>query len=200
MLTPDELALTPYRDAFAQMALGAVVIPRAIDEPAHREVRERLTLASFVPFRLVHKGHFSYLDELDAPVLVDALVRIAELVSETRLAVLLTRVYRLTRGDYVLSAIDVDQLGTRAERRLIDVVADLSEASSGEAQVVYAHRGEHYFAAPQLSRSVSVIERRASVTRYQRYLNHTTEGRVVFRLCLTLQRVDVTPTDPTSLR
>ncbi len=195
-----ELVLTPYRSAFEQMAVGAIVVRDALSGAVAHDIRARLSQRSFAKFRLAHRGHFSYADEVEEPELTAGLVELSEFVTQTRLAIVSQRCFRLVAGDYVLSAqhADLPQLGD--EQRLIDVIADLSKSSSGEAQIVYALRGEHFFAAPQLSRSISVIERRASVTRYHRYLNHKMGERVVYRHCVTLRRIDVAETAPPSRR
>jgi hypothetical protein len=193
-------ALAPYREAFAQMAIGAIVVRDALSDAAAGEVRDRLRKLSFTPYRMLHRGHFAFVRDLEEPELCRRAVAIAELIAECKLSILRSRCLRLVRGDYVLSAED-DAAQALAPRlfderaRALDVIIDLSEGSSGEAQVVYAHRGEHFFAAPQLARSLTVVERRATVTRYHRYLNHRIGERVVHRLCLTLVRseVDKTP-------
>lgn len=195
-----ELALTPYRNAFEQMALGAIVVPNCMSEPHTSEIRARVAKRSFMPYRLVHQGHFAHADAIDEPELTQGLVELAEFITQTRLAVVWERCFRLTRGDYVLSQLHGGEVGFHEGGRLIDAIVDLSASSSGEAQVVYAHKGEHFFAAPQLSRSMSLIERRTSVTRYHRYLNHLMQGRTVYRYCVTLARTDVAPTDPPSRR
>ena len=191
-----ELVLEPYRSAFEQMALGAIVVRHGLSAMIAGDIRGRLVEKTFAPYRLVHRGHFAELRDVDEPELTEGLVELAEFITQTRLAVSSQRCLRLTRGDYVLSGAHTQELGFSEGGRAIDVIADLSEASSGEAQVVYAHKGEHFFAAPQLSRSISLIERRPAVTRYHRYLNHKMEGRTVYRYCLTLLRVDSAPTDP----
>lgn len=195
-----ELALEPYRDAFAQMAMGAIVVRGGLTEHVVEEIRGRLVMKSFTPYRLAHRGHFAFVDDVEEPALVAGLVDLAEHITETRLVLVKARCFRLTRGDYVLSSIHEDELRFDVSGRMIDVIVDLSAASSGEAQVVYAHKGEHFFAAPQLSRSIAIIERRPSVTRYHRYLNHKMAGRVVYRHCMTLRRTDSAPTDPPDKR
>jgi hypothetical protein len=188
MLTINEDPdLARYRDAFEQMALGAIVVRRAVSETDAAAIRKRLSGKSFAQYRLVHLGHFAYTDEVDEPALRDGVLELAEHVTQTRLSVAAERCYRLVRGDYVLSRLDHD-IGFEEGARAVDVIVDLSESSSGEAQVVYAHKGEHFFAAPQLSRSIALVERRPSVTRYHRYLNHKTEGRVIYRYTVTLAR------------
>jgi hypothetical protein len=196
--THTELTLTPYRDAFEQMALGAIVVRNGLSEQVAGDIRRRVTLKSFTPYRLAHRGNFVHADEIGEPELTTGLVEVAEFITQTRLAIVSERCYRLTHRDYVLSSVHADELGFDEGARLVDTIVDLSESSSGEAQVVYAHKGEHFFAAPQLSRSISIIERRPSVTRYHRYLNHKMEGRVVYRHCVTLARTDVAQTDPPS--
>ncbi len=195
-----ELSLAPYRSAFEQMAMGAVVVPKAIGTPELQQLQKRLVMKSFVPFQRADLGRFAFVDRIDEPELTEGLCKLAAFVTETNLNLTSERCYRLRRGDYVLSKGLDDGTSWDEGARLIDVIADLSESSSGEAQVVYAHKGEHFFAAPQLSRSISVIERRPSVTRYHRYLNHKVEERVIYRYCITLARSDVAPTDPPSRR
>jgi hypothetical protein len=195
-----EAALFPYREAYRQMAIGATAIRGALAAEVTAEIRGRLAKCNFVPFRLAHRGHYAFLDDVQEPALVRGAVKLAEFVTGLRLAVAVVRCLRLRAGDYVLSSDDPTGPYRPSEgnpaARCIELTADLSESSSGEAQVVYSHRGKDFFVMPQLSGCIALVERRSTVTRYDRFLNHRVGEAVVYRLRLTLVRPAVPPTDP----
>lgn len=185
-------ALRPYRDAFQGMPVGAVVVERALPAATVTEIRARLDAQPFVSFFLADRGRYELLEEIEEPALLAGLRDLADYVTGERLAIADARCLRLRRGDYALRR---DDDRTRPPEGRYELVCDLSAGSSGEAQVVYARGGRTFFVAPQLSGSVSLVGR-AGVSRYDRYLNVHTAGRVVHRLRLWLARVQVDQTDP----
>jgi hypothetical protein len=196
----DDTGLAPYRAAFAHALVGAVVVDQALDRQALVPIRGRIDAADFVPYRRLHHGSFERLRPVREPELIAAVVAIAEAVTGASLALMANECLRLRHGDYVLASEATADAGdpgpTSLASRWIEVTADLSSGSSGEAQVVYARRGEHFFAAPQLSGSVAIVERQPTIARYDRYLNHRVADRVVHRLRLQLARSSVTATEP----
>ena len=190
-------ALAAAADTFAQMAIGAVSLERALDRDAVATLRGQLERESFVPFRLLDRGRYAELDEppTAAASLIEALRQGAELVTQTRLAVASARCLRLSRGDYMLSRDDQLRHAALPDTR-IDVIADLSASASGEGQVVYAYRGENIFAAPNIGGAMAIVGRRAGVTCYDRYLSSRAPERPIYRLRLTLLRSTVAPTAP----
>lgn len=195
MKTETGIAALPYRRALAQMAIGAVVIEGAYGRQTADGIRAELDEAGFSPFRLRHLGCYERRDTVPSAALVAELHELAEYVTATSLAVTDSACLRLRQGDYVLGQAGEPTFG---EQRGYELTLDVSASSSGEAQVVYARRGEHFFAAPQLAASVALVERRPSITRYDRYLNHRIGDRVVHRIRLALVRSGVAETEPPS--
>lgn len=195
MKTETGIAALPYRRALAQMPIGAVVIEGAYGRSTADRIRGELDEAGFAPFRLRHLGCYERRDTIPRAGLVAELHELAEYVTATSLAVTSVACLRLRRGDYLLAAAGEPHF---EDRRGYELTFDVSASSSGEAQVVYARRGEHFFAAPQLSTSVTLVERRPSITRYDRYLNHRIGDRVVHRIRLALVRSGVSETEPPS--
>jgi len=191
----DQMHLQPHREVFSQMSLGAVVIQKALSPDAVSTARERLEQDSFTPIFLAHRGRYAVRRHLDAPELLPALRRLASFVVDDRLSLLDACCLRLQRGDYALRR---DDLATRphVDGRVYELTADVSQGSSGEAQVVYTRGGSSFFVAPQLSGSVTIVERHASVERYDRYLNHAMRDRRVHRIRAWFARPNVEETEP----
>ncbi len=181
MIDPD-LPIAAYAEAFQSMPVGAVVIRRAIPNDAVAALRERMTMRPFREMWLADRGRYAHCDDLDEPELVRAVERAASIIADGRAAVASARCLRLVHGDYALLKDDQPLEGVRS----IDATVDLSAGSSSEAQVVYSIRGHNFFAVPQLSGSVALVERRPGVRRYDRYLNRAMGDRVVYRLRLVL--------------
>jgi hypothetical protein len=90
---------------------------------------------------------------------------------------------RLRHGDYQLLKADAHQRPPGAH---VELLADLSAAASGEAEVVYTDGGANVFYVPQLPGSVAVVQRPPGLLRYQRYLSLRVAAAEVHRLRLTL--------------
>lgn len=182
MIDP-ELALAAYRDAFQNMSVGAVVVPRALLPDVVAALRERMTMRPFHEHWLADRGRYGYCDDVDEPELYRVIERAVSFIADARATIDRARCLRLVHGDYSLLADDHDGEG---DDRRIDATLDLSEGSSSEAQVVYSLRGHNFFAVPQLSGSLALCERRPGVRRYDRYLGFALGERVVYRLRLSL--------------
>jgi hypothetical protein len=184
-----ELSLLAYREAFHSMPVGAVVIPRALPPDAVNALRERIAMRAFREHWLADRGRYAVCHEIDEPELFRALERATGTIVDGRATLMRIRCLRLSQGDYSLYR-DDELAGQAArsseERRTIEATIDASEASSAEAQVVYSLRGHNFFAVPQLSGSLALVERHPGVRRYDRYLNHHMRDRVVYRLRFTL--------------
>jgi hypothetical protein len=194
MKTQSGCDLGPYRQAFSQMAIGAVVVEGAIDRSRVETIRQRLDAAGFSPFRLRHLGRYDCAHEIEEPRLFDELHRIAEYVTDASLVVTDHSALRLRQGDYLLSA--AGEPSWPAPSRGYELTLDVSAGSSGEAQVVYARRGENFFVAPQLSGSITIVARGPDIDRYDRYLSHRVGDHIVHRLRLALVRSGVAQTAP----
>lgn len=191
----EEARLRPHREAFAQMSIGAVVIQKALTPEATAAVREALEDETFTPVFLAHRGRYAICRDLTAPELLPALRDLASFVADERLSILEAGCLRLQRGDYALRR---DDLATRphVDGRVYELTADVSATSSGEAQVVYTRHGRSFFVAPQLSGSVTLVERHPTVERYDRYLNHAMRDRRVHRIRVWFARPNVEITAP----
>jgi hypothetical protein len=187
-----ETALRPYRDAFQGMPIGAVVVERALPADFVRALRARLDEEPFASFHLADRGRYEVLEDIAEPDLLSGLRDLGSYLSGERLAITSARCLRLRRGDYALRR---DDERTRPAQGRYELICDLSASSSGEAQVVYSRGNRTIFAAPQLTGSVSFVYR-VGVSRYDRYLNLHTEGRVIHRLRLWLARIGVDETEP----
>jgi hypothetical protein len=179
----DASGWTAYREAFAHMPVGAVTIARALPADVVAALRERIERRPFAEERRADRGRYMHCDDLDEPELLRAVARAASFLVDGRAEVVRARCLRLTHRDYALRADDdaIEGEGRRAEATL-----DISAASSAEAQVVYAHKGHHFFAVPQLAGGFSLVARQPGVTRYDRYLGQAMKGRVVHRVRVML--------------
>ncbi len=117
--------------------------------------------------------------------LADALVaRLAALAGAAAGATLRPRAVRwlrLRHGDYQLTKCDALE---RPSAPHVELIADLSAAATGEAEIFYSDGR----VVPQLPGSVAIIERDATMLRWQRYLTARVGDAAVHRLRLTLTR------------
>lgn len=177
-------ALSPYREAYRGALLPAVVVPGALSEPAAAELRAELSAAGFEPYWLADHGRYEVNDALAAPELFDSLREIAEHLAGAGLEVQAARWLGLRRGSYSLLRDDVMVAG---QERSVELTLDLSAGSCGEAEVVYTHRGQVYFAAPQRPGALALVERGPTVRRYDRYLTHRVGAAEILRLRMALR-------------
>ncbi|MCA9617749.1 MAG: hypothetical protein KC731_01930 [Myxococcales bacterium] len=192
MMGPEDAQLAAYRRAFEQSPLGTVVLEQVVHPDEASALRKRLRARGFLPYRRLDRGRYELLAEIGEPDLIQNLRRVAAAVTGARLVVAQAEAYRLRHGDYLLESTDL----LPPPRRWYELTCDLSAGSSGEAQVVYARRGEHVFVAPQLAGSFALVRRDTEVSRYDRYLNHRIGDRVVHRLRLALVSTEVAETAP----
>jgi hypothetical protein len=90
---------------------------------------------------------------------------------------------RLRHGDYQLMKHDARRRPPDAH---VEVIADLSAAATGEAEIVYTDGGPTLFYVPQLPGAVAVVQRAPTLLRYQRHLSLRVGAAEVHRLRLTL--------------
>jgi hypothetical protein len=118
---------------------------------------------------------------VDAP-LFERLRQLAELVSGKALTDGAARWLKRAHGDYALIA---DDNVERVTAPHVELTLDFSEVTTDQAEVVYSD-GNESFVVPQWPRSLALVERTATLYRYERYLNQLVGDGEVFRLRLLL--------------
>jgi hypothetical protein len=194
MVAPEDVLVEPvYRDPRVLARLRAfyrstrppmMVAPFALPERVRAALRVRLDEAAPAAWCVADRGRYRATEALDEPALLAALAALAEAVAEEPLTVESARWLVLGRGDYALTKDDA-AAGARPERRL-ELWADLSAATTGEAELVYTD-GRGMLAVPQLAGSVALVERTRGLYRWQRYLGHRVGEARVHRLLVTLR-------------
>ena len=86
----------------------------------------------------------------------------------------------MARGDYALTVDDA--WASRLAPEGVHAIIDLSLTATGEAEVVFTHRGQAFFTMPQRPGEVALVERGPTVRRYDRYLTHRVGEAIVSRL------------------
>jgi len=86
---------------------------------------------------------------------------------------------RLMHGDYQLMKGDAL---TRPREPHVELIADLSAAATGEAEIFYSDGR----VVPQLPGVVTVLDRDGALLRWQRYITQRVGGAAVYRLLVTL--------------
>jgi hypothetical protein len=174
--------LAPYRTAYRECLIPSVVLPGALSGPAAAALREQLAEAGVQPYWVADRGRYEMNDTLEAPELFESLRELAEHLAGAHFTVESARWLRLRRGSYALLRDDAPL----AERHL-ELTLDLSAGSSGEAEVIYTHRGQIFFAAPQQPGALALVERGPTVRRYDRYLTHCVGDAEIVRLRMALR-------------
>ena len=174
-------ALRPFRVAFREMPVPAVMVPGAVSTELAAAIRAELSGLTFIPYFVADRGRYAYRDDLEVTELFDSLVALAEHLADEPLRIADSRFYSLGRGDYALRK----DAPAPAARRL-ELTVDLSQRATGQGEVVYAHRGQVFFVAPQEPGAVSLVDRQPTVDRYDRYLGHRVGDARVLRLRLLL--------------
>jgi hypothetical protein len=170
--------------AFQSARLPAVTETWA-DDRLLETVRAAVAEARLQPFDLANRGKYRHaavdLDDEPRKVLEDWA---SEVVGRSLAAVDAVAV-ALGQSDYSLTRDDAVWL-TRTHASH-EMTLDLSASSSGEAEVVYTHRGLAFFTVPQRPRQWALVARAPTVERYDRYLTHRVGDLVVTRLRVALR-------------
>ncbi|HEX9104474.1 MAG TPA: hypothetical protein VF997_19820, partial [Polyangia bacterium] len=124
-----------------------------------------------------------------ADPVVARLTALAGRVVGAELRALGVRWLRLRHGDYQLTKADALERPAGAH---VEVIADLSAAATGEAEIFYSDGR----IVAQRPGAVSVVERDASLLRWQRYLTLRVGDAAVYRLVVTLARYIPVQTPP----
>jgi len=180
-----EASILLTRQQLGSSMLPAVAVEAGCSEALTRELRAAASAARFDRFDLAHWGRYDVSNDEPPRDALAALVGVAAACVGTPLERVMHRWVRLGRGDYALVRDDRARF-ERLSPHGYDVVVDLSETASGEAEIVFTHRGQAFFTMPQRPREIAFVRRGPTVQRYARYLTHRVGDRSVLRLELGL--------------
>lgn len=169
---------------FVESGLPAVSMDAILDTSVLAAALEAIETLSFERRDLADQGVYDHASDAAAPEVEEALVELASRIARTPLEARARRWYRMRAGDYTL--VKDDRWITEAAPGWLDLSVDLSPEPTGEAEVVFMHRGAPFFTAPQRLGVVSLVTRGPTVTRFDRYLTHRVGSREVQRLRLLL--------------
>lgn len=159
-------------------ARTAELIPDAIDAVTAARMREHATFARYI---LVDRGSYEHAP-VDDTALLARLAALASKRTGRTLAVAEARLVRLSPGDYLLAHHDRVH-----DDHPIELVLDLSPASTPGAEVHYRRRGQVYFRTPSAPGSLSLVERGPTVTCNHTYVSKLHAGASVVRLIALLR-------------
>lgn len=185
MIAPSAAAaLAPFRRAYAEHALPHVEVPGAVSPALAARVRAGLAGSRFEPFELAPRGRYERCADPPDAELAATLADVASFLAGAPLAVLGATWIRARHRSYALLRDDDPPPDAAAE-----LVLDVSERATGEGQILYTHRGQAYFVAPQAPGALSLVARGPTVRRYMRYVTHRAGDAVLLRLVLQLKAV-----------
>ena len=167
---------------FRRTTLRSATADGLVSEEALADARRTLASARFDRFDLAHLGAYHQSSHAVPERLSGELAAIAAEAIGRPVALRAHRWMRLGAGDYSLLADDQAWTARPREEGVLDVTVDLSDAATGEAEVVFTHDGVAYFTVPQRPGQVGIAERSPTVGRYDRYLTHRVGAAVVVRL------------------
>jgi hypothetical protein len=144
------------------------------------QLRARVKVA---PFYLADRGRYHVGEGADEE-LFSSLTRFAEAVVGEPLHYVAHRWLRFAHGDYQLT--HGDHHDGAAKGRHLELTLDFSARETDQGETVYTDGREAAFLIPQLPLSLALVERRDSLYRYDRYLNHLIGDAEVWRLRLSL--------------
>jgi hypothetical protein len=162
--------------------LPAVALPDGIDAEAAAEARLRLERVGYTEFRLVDRGHFDEIVNVDLPDVLAELTSTAREITGRVLEPTSARAVRLGPGDYVLLRHDRVHEG-----RPVEAILDLSAAPVPRAEVHYRHRGQLFFSVPSSPRTLALIERGPTVMCNHTYVSKLHPSASVVRLIVLLR-------------
>jgi hypothetical protein len=167
---------------FARSAPRAVFVPGAITAAAAAVLRALADAAAWSRFDVADRGSY-HEATLGTDPLLDELAALACAITGEELAPIAVRARRLRHGDYSLMKGDAR---SRPAGLLAELVVDLSDAATGEAEVSYTDGSAALVVVPQLPRSLALVERTPAIHRHERYLTHRIGAREVVRLYVEL--------------
>jgi hypothetical protein len=149
--------------------------------------RAALAAEPFASFDVANRGRYGHSRVSVPRGVLDALTGLSSACVGGGVRLASHRWYRFRRGDYSLCRDDAAWIPGGIAGAL-DLTLDLSTCATGEAEVVFTHRGQAFFTVPQRPGEVGLVERGPTIERYDRYLTHRTGTQVVERLRLLLTR------------
>ncbi len=183
-------ALRAFTASFRAATLRSASAGELCSAAAMAEVRALAARARFVRFDLAHRGAYEVSEERVPDRAARELVEIAAAAAGRPVSIARHAYVRLRAGDYSLVADDEALLAASSAAPdagpPLDLTLDLSDVATGEAEVVFTHRGRAFFTVAQRPGEVGLVERLPSVRRYDRYLTHRVGASVVLRLRLWL--------------
>lgn len=180
---------------FRGSRLPAVSATGLLATPVVATALDALEALRFERYELADRGAYEASDASAPADVESALVEVASGIVGRPLEVRGRRWYRLHAGDYSLSKDDRWARGEHAtdgdaSPSWFDLTLDLSMEPTGEAEVVFAHRGAAFFTVPQRLGEIGLVARGPTVTRFDRYLTLRVGDRRVDRLRLLLVERD----------
>jgi hypothetical protein len=179
----DPAVLDGFRNLYRTPKLPFALLPDALEASEMAALRARVE-DLVQPFTLADRGHYQALPAHDEPLVAELTV-LARLIVQAPLRPATARWLRFERGDYSLMRDDRERPAGRA----LELTCDFSETSTGQGQIIYTD-GRETLMVPQWSGSIALVEKSATLYRYERYLTHTIGEQRIFRLRLQLHYVE----------
>lgn len=184
MLNPDfdrGAILETFRELYRTKR--HVMVPALLDAAVAQQLRAALAEA-VAPYYLADRGRYHVSKGPADEPLFSSLIGFAETIVGEPLGRLAHRWLRFRHGDYQLT--HGDHADAAAQGRHLELTLDFSARESDQAETVYTDGTSAAFIVPQLPLSLALVERRDSLYRYDRYLNHLIGDAEVWRLRLSL--------------
>lgn len=167
--------------SFRQSTLPAMSY-RGLSSEACGVLRSLAAAQKFIHFDLAPRGRFELCDAALDEALEDELASIVAACAASAVKLVAHRWTRLVRGDYALCLDDEHWMKSLPGSEVYELTLDVSGAASGEAEVVYTHRGQAFFSVEQAPGQLAVVYRGPTVARYDRYLTQRVGDLTVLRL------------------
>jgi hypothetical protein len=158
-----------------------LVVPSLFDAEAAARLRARVQVA---PFYVADRGRYQVGSEGADEALFSSLTRFAQALLDEPLGRIAHRWLRFAHGDYQLT--HGDHHDGIAQGRHLELTLDFSAHETDQGESVFTDGRGASFIVPQLPLSLALVERRDSLYRYDRYLNHMIGDAEVWRLRLSL--------------
>jgi hypothetical protein len=160
----------------------ATVVPYVLGSQLAGELRARLDVRGYTPYRLLDRGSYDELRDPDEPELHTALAGLASELTGRALAVVESRALRLRAGDYLLAHHDRSH-----DDHPVELVLDLSPAAVAGAELHYRRGGQVFFRLASQPGAASIVERGPTVVCNHTYVSKLHADAVVVRLVMLLR-------------
>ena len=168
---------------WSSAVLPAVLVADAVGNELAADLRARIAGRGYTRFALLDRASYEAVEDLDEPGVFEALVGIAEEITQCSLEVVAAKALRMRAGDYVLVRHD-----RVYDDRPIELVVDLSPHATAGAEVHYRHRGQVFFAVPSRPGILSLVERGPTVMANHTYVSKRYADAEIVRLVMLLRR------------